>query len=272
MGQRGHHQHGRGQKRNKISRPAVDQNKSHKQNSPAGHPAAAPTAPEPVVVNTDARERIGGQEKSDADKANYEALVAEYTRSLRNWTKGLVFVGLVTAVVLFLQWKTFEKSDDTARAAQRPWMKFDGLEITEPLSYEDKVAKTKVKFHLRNTGNSPAVDVITRAKLIILDLADRSEPHAYCDTFRDEPTPVGQLGYASFPGIEPIEEEGPISVDLSKANLTKYQTNLLAPPRVIFYANGGARVPATVEPKIHCTVLVQVIEGSPFRALNVRNG
>jgi hypothetical protein len=114
--------------------------------------------------------------------------------------------------------------------------KFDGIEIIEPLSYKDNIVKTKVKFHLKNTGNSPAVDVISRAKLIILDLLDQSEPRAYCESLKDEPMPGGQLGYVSFPGIEPIEEEGPLSVDLSKNDLRKHQTNVIGPPPVIFYA------------------------------------
>jgi hypothetical protein len=124
-------------------------------------------------------------------------------------------VGFFTALLCFvawLQWGTLEKTDETLRAAQRPWIRYEGIEILEPLSYGDGVAKTRVKIHLKNSGNSPALGVITSIKLVMNNLTSRREQEALCEPMKKPRVGLHDEGFVSFPGPEPVAEEQEISV------------------------------------------------------------
>src|SRR4051794_18904827 len=69
-------------------------------------------------------------EKIRSDEHVNDALIAKYTLSLSNWTKGLVFVGLVTAAVLVVHALIFLQADDTARKAQRAFVAVRGIYVT----------------------------------------------------------------------------------------------------------------------------------------------
>jgi hypothetical protein len=73
-------------------------------------------------------------------------------------------VGLFTAVlavVAFLQWQTFEKTDDTLWANQRPWLKAEvsvaSVQMTEWGGH--KGVFINLKFLLQNYGHSPATNL-----------------------------------------------------------------------------------------------------------------
>jgi hypothetical protein len=99
------------------------------------------------------------------------------------------------------------------------------VDITAPLTFDrtykkvqdrwvgTAVAKTKVKIHLRNTGNSPALKVVPDVKLIVDQLTTEKAERDLCLSIRNEPQPGHDQGFVSFPGPEPIENETPISAE-----------------------------------------------------------
>jgi len=151
----------------------------------------------------------------------------KWTAIVGRWTR---IVGIATGVTAFIAligiaatvWVGL-KSDETARAAQRPWMRFDEqTAIVAPLVFErafekngDRFtlhtsAKTKIRIHLRNTGNSPAIKVVTRVEFIADDIKNESQQQI-CESIKNEPQPGHDEGFTSFPGIEPIQQEIPLS-------------------------------------------------------------
>jgi len=224
MGGRRHHRH---------TRPLQnDRNGSKQQSSPANPPETKPVIPQ-TAVGPDADKPATDTQKYKPRNSPDEVRLTEYTNSLRNWTIGLVFVGLLTAGVLSLQWRTFEKTDETLRAAQRPWMKYDGpgIELLEPLTYANGEVKTKVRFNLRNTGNSPALKVIPTAKLIInltpTGLQSDASQRQLCEPMKNEPAKGSDEGFISFPGAEePVKQVQPLSASIPK---------IIGGPDIIFF-------------------------------------
>lgn len=128
------------------------------QGASAEPPISMPVIPQTTVSpNKDQRE--ADAQKKNLDQSPNEALLARYTRSLRNWTVGLVFVGLLTVGVLSLQWLTFEKTDQTLHktldASTRAWIvpksvTFDPLEMGKPI---------RIQIQYENVGKEPAINV-----------------------------------------------------------------------------------------------------------------
>jgi hypothetical protein len=71
------------------------------------------------------------------------------------------FTLLLFAIGIF-QWHTFEKTDITLRAAQRPWIAIDFIEIASDLMFwppPTNNPQINLKFQIRNTGNPPAIKI-----------------------------------------------------------------------------------------------------------------
>jgi hypothetical protein len=76
--------------------------------------------------------RLTSQNIPDENKSDPDYQIAKWTKVVGNWTRGLVFVGVITVAVLFLQYCELRKTDDTTRASQRgfayvkgtPWGQF----------------------------------------------------------------------------------------------------------------------------------------------------
>jgi hypothetical protein len=90
--------------------------------------------------------------------------IADATDAIARWTARLVYVGgftvvvgLLTVAVLWKQWQTFEKTDETLRAAQRPWIQVSVEIGPRGLFYNSNGANLDLIFSLRNVGNSPAL-------------------------------------------------------------------------------------------------------------------
>jgi hypothetical protein len=184
----------------------------------------------PAVPNTGVEPPINNpipEPKAQAAAANSQHAPTEiYARNLSRWTGGLVGVGVLTTAVLFLQLCTFNKTDDTLRAAQRPWMKFLRPDFVEPLHYEGNKVTTSMLVHLQNTGNSPALNVIVDAKLTVNDLKTADSQRVLCERYLTPEVGTDQ-GSKSFPGIEPITPEAALSVQLD--NIENPNIDLLNP-------------------------------------------
>jgi hypothetical protein len=109
----------------------------------------------------------------------------------------------VLCLVGIIQYSIFEKTDDTLRAAQRPWMKFTSIVMTKPLHCEANEISTTLQFTMRNTGTSPALHVLPKVGLNIEAsgrLSDLAQ-HEICDPLRTEDVTT-RPGIAVFPGSD----------------------------------------------------------------------
>jgi hypothetical protein len=193
--------------------PQDNGNGGEKQSPPSNPPIAEPVIPQ-AAVGPDEDKPVAKTQDSPCHQSQNEGRLAQYTRSLRDWTVGLVFVGLLTVGVLVLQRCTFEKTDETLRAAQRPWMKFSDMVLLEPIHCDADVIKTKVRLFLENGGNSPALHVEGNAFLNIEPgtLISDKKIHKLCDPIR---LAKPNTGLASFPNSKPIT----VDIDVSSTRM-----------------------------------------------------
>ena len=131
----------------------------------------------------------------------------------------LVLFTLSLVVVGALQWRTLSRTDETLRAAQRPWVNFDS-KIESPLRYMGEEIGMLVILSLRNGGHSPALNVrvIQKTLLVYDDEQARQIQHELCNhTFESD-----QEGWGStiFPDSPPVLE--PELVEISKEEIGKY--------------------------------------------------
>ena len=118
-----------------------------------------PLNPAPVISETAISANENHSAAKDQKRASEEApndrLLVKYTKSLRNWTMGLVIVGVLTVAILSLQWLTFEKTDETNRVALRPYISGVGLNA----EVERWPGYWVLKAVLENTGGTPSLDL-----------------------------------------------------------------------------------------------------------------
>jgi hypothetical protein len=124
---------------------------------------------------------------------SHDALLAKYTKSLRNWTVCLVVVGFLTTLVLILQWRSFEKADETSRAGLRPYVSGVGLNAdTErfPLYWD-------LSAVIENSGGTPPRElryVIRSSPDFPLDPEEVFQHPSETDAFFDRSVaPKGQI-------------------------------------------------------------------------------
>ena len=200
----------RGRRRNQGRHPMPDKPKTDQEQPDAGRDTPNAIAP----LKTESQQPDSSQttqrttEQAEPPR-NFEKEMADWTAYVGKWTEMVgVAAGLsvlVGAVGICATIWFGNVADETARAAQRPWMRYEPLEIIAPLVYENGKVSIKIRFHLRNTGNSPALHVFTRAELVMDQLLNTDAQRKLCaDT---EPK---EDGYTSFPGEEPVREEAPL--------------------------------------------------------------
>ena len=133
-----------------------------------------------------------------------------------DWT----FLATASAVgVGCLQWLTLEKTDQTLRAAQRPWMKYDKVYVANPLTYDVNGMSISLGYLLKNTGNSPAQNVFphTFVSTNPADALDPKEQRRQCEIYRNRPPAPNEMGFTYFPGDEPIEQK--VTTYISKGEI-----------------------------------------------------
>jgi hypothetical protein len=72
-------------------------------------------------------------------------------------TGGLIAIGYFQSLIL-------NKTDQTLRAIQRPWISIN-LEITSDFTSDEKGAEIKFRYIFKNVGNSPALNVFGFARI-----------------------------------------------------------------------------------------------------------
>jgi hypothetical protein len=127
----------------------------------------------------------------------------------------MAVAAVAMAVVAGLQWKTLEKTDETLRADQRPWVTYSDVRILGPLTFNEAGARVTLEFRLKNTGHSPAqrVGIWTTMFPQTSSRTPDLELKKYCGRVRNRPPdPVG-YGYALFPGDTLPPQAISISID-----------------------------------------------------------
>jgi hypothetical protein len=135
---------------------------------------------------------------------------------------GVLAVGTIAlALVAILQWRTLDKTDETLRAAQRPWMKYADVQFAGPLIYNENGLNISLRFFLKNTGNSPAQNVFPETFISVnpRDALGAGEQRRLCEIVRNRPRPVpaDDFGVTYFPGDDPIQQQ--ITVSVSKSEI-----------------------------------------------------
>ena len=103
-----------------------DRNETGNEGTPVQPLIAAPIVPE-AAVGPKENQYAPENQKGNSGNLQTDTLLVKYTKSLRNWTGGLVIVGGLTVAILSLQWCTFEKTDETNRVGLRPYISGIGL-------------------------------------------------------------------------------------------------------------------------------------------------
>lgn len=121
---------------------------------PAEHREEAQIQSEP---NNSNRESNQQQADDGVEGTVSERLIAGYTRSLANWTKGLVAVGVVTIGILIVHAFIFYETDQTARISNRAYVYFKQIE------WKSEVTGTAPRFvgypKWENTGNTGTINL-----------------------------------------------------------------------------------------------------------------
>jgi hypothetical protein len=117
--------------------------------------------------------------------------IAEWTRSVARWTRLLVIVGSITAIILFLQYCTFVKTDDAVnlqtefqQTTERPWIKVEEISPSQGGLYYGGVNEPgflSIHIRLKNVGLAPAFNVIAGVwPSFIYDLPPATERKNKC--------------------------------------------------------------------------------------------
>ena len=135
--------------------------------------------------------------------------IATWTGAVAYWTKWLVGVGFISAVILTLQYCTFVQTEKTIRGDQRAWVGLDGGVAIDVLETNPRLV-VESHYSIKNFGKGPAIKVVpigrfeTDAKLLgstarfacdsAVKFATNTVPHG-----PDLKAP-GAFGYTLFPG------------------------------------------------------------------------
>ncbi|WP_156180004.1 hypothetical protein [Bradyrhizobium sp. LTSPM299] len=159
MSKRGDHKNKGRAKNIKPTNALNNNNNGDEKGNPTSPLVSAPITPQTSASPNESQTGKAGD-------VPHEGLLEQYTKSLRDWTGGLVFVGLITVAVLSLQWWTFEKTDETNRAGLRPYISGVGLSA----DIDRFPGYWALKATLENSGGTPP----TQLRYVIRSSADFS--------------------------------------------------------------------------------------------------
>lgn len=112
----------------------------------------------------------------------------------------------VLAIVAGLQWLTLEKTDQTLKAEQRPWVSLKSMDVASDLIWRPDGTHLDIQFALKNTGHSPAVRAFTHSKAFVMfgrEPNPQTAQSKFCDDVRKQ-----NVGDAIFPGDFVIQPQG----------------------------------------------------------------
>jgi hypothetical protein len=110
--------------------------------------------------------------------------------------------------------KAANVAEDTLIATQRPWVSVE-LSVAGPLTFTDEEARVEIGFLLKNTGNSPAINVQVEAEIALFMGDVSGAPHEImkqiCKRAKASPDDNAVLGHTIFPN-----DQFPYRVNLGK--------------------------------------------------------
>jgi len=190
-----------------------------------------------------------------------------FSRRLANAT---VWMAIFTAAVVgvgFLQFRTLDKTDQTLKAAQRPWVSVGPVQPVSDFEYTNSGASLAVAFGLSNYGHSPALNVEMDSEMRIfasgsaINFQALKRQNIICDRLRTRPIGNSGNGFTLIPNGPSIYQEVAFSVSRQEINNGTVHfpnipnmaviplTFLIGCVRYVFYADssqhetGGSWVP-----------------------------
>jgi len=174
------------------------------------------------------------------------------------FTALLVVVGVLQCVVLVFQWRTFEKSDETLKAQQRPWIELNPV-IDGDLGWSGDELTLPVHFDLKNSGHSPALNARQFSKTLLVwdDNLARKIEEQICEEFNK----ANEEGYGItiFPNAPPIRN--PTTFEITKEEISKFKANPPTFPRPLVV--GCASYFSSVDHSVHNTGFMYLIRPRP---------
>jgi hypothetical protein len=97
-----------------------------------------------------------------AERARADSWRRKFVDPIVGLTGALVLLSGATAYVAYLQWRTFEKTDDTTWATNRPWLRLTP-KLNGPVVFtlfgDSRNIAVSMNFSVENVGNIPATDI-----------------------------------------------------------------------------------------------------------------
>lgn len=174
-----------------------------------------------------------------------DCLTAAFTFALAAFTAALVYVGLKQTEIL-------DKTDQTLKATQRPWVSVGPAQPVGDFEYVDSGASFAIDFGLRNSGHSPALNVEMDGEMRIFASSLAVNFQAFkiqnlvCDRLRTRPTSNSGSGFTLVPD-QVIPQRMLFSVDKQEINAVTLHfpnSSIISPfiigcVRYVFYADSS---------------------------------
>jgi hypothetical protein len=124
----------------------------------------------------------------------------------------LVLFNGILAVFTILLWYTATEqwniTRETLVASQRPWVAMPMPEILNPLSFDSKGASVRIRWQLKNAGNSPALNAVPFFQLLIAPSQSPTQHSSSCHpAFLEMTQKVATIGHLILPSSASIETE-----------------------------------------------------------------
>jgi hypothetical protein len=138
---------------------------------------------------------------SKEKKKRAERWVVKAKEPLTLFTLLLVVSTIALVVVAVLQWRTLDKTDDTLKAQQRPWLSVGYPSAVNAFPVSAAGGAFVVDFKLKNFGNSPALNVEIDGEIPMMksNLGLLGRQDAICRRLQDRPIGGKGGGLTIFP-------------------------------------------------------------------------
>jgi hypothetical protein len=146
-------------------------------------------------------DRRKADKDSEEKRKSAERWASKAKEPLTLFTALLVLSTIALVVVAVLQWLTLDKTDDTLKAQQRPWLSVGRPHATNAFPVSAAGGAFVVEFNLKNFGNSPALNVEIDGEIPMMKshLGILARQEAVCKRLRERPIGNEGNGLAIFP-------------------------------------------------------------------------
>jgi len=181
----------------------------------------------------------------------------ELAKSWSRFLKEPVWFTLALVIVGILQWLTLEKTDETFKAQQRPWIQFDVV-MDSGLAWTGTELSMLVHLEFKNTGMSPALNVRQTHRTLLFwdDASARQIQEEFCDVLDSSKQDFGD---SVFPKSSP--RPLPTLFEIEKEEITRFKATPPAFLRPLVI--GCVSYISSVDRSIHNTGFMYLIRPRP---------